>query len=225
MTHWWLFPPANAPSGLGEKFVKNQTGWLLYSFSADSYHLCLGGHIKAKRKGWRSLNHSHSIQKTNKEKKNTLTELPVFNRLFSASFHKKICPKNKSKTLCLHVELLIELKLYALPFTNIPSLVENYVQLWMNTFNFRAAVYFGFCSLGWLASTERQTNSLGVVDNVFLFQTRKKQQLLIKHSQPLQRGFATILIQRFIQRNRMQETTSQKSLRMPPAPLLVEIKL
>lgn len=88
----------------------------------------------------------------------------------------------------------LKLKLYEFSFTNVPSLAESRVQLWMNSHNILAAVYLGFCSLCWLASTERQTKHSGGCQLMFFFFPLYNTDSLIKLSQPLQRWFTEMRI-------------------------------
>lgn len=72
VTHSCPFQPSGCPLGLQERFVKNQNGWLLCSFSADNHLLWLSGHIYAK--GWveggGQLNRSHCTKKNLSRQKN-----------------------------------------------------------------------------------------------------------------------------------------------------------
>lgn len=117
--------------------------WRFRAFSADSHLLWLAGHIQAKGK-YESL---------------------ILHWRFSLHcfIPPAMCSKISLSALCLHTEPVsdLKLKLHAFSFTNVPSLVESHVQLWMNSHNILAAVYLGFCSLCWLASTERQTKHSG----------------------------------------------------------------
>lgn len=142
MTQSWLFPPASALLVPRERFVEDQNDGVFGHFQLTFTYCDLLDTFKPKG----SMNHSFC----------TRFSLHCF-------IPPAMCSKISLSALCLHTEPVsdLKLKLHAFSFTNVPSLVESHVQLWMNSHNILAAVYLGFCSLCWLASTERQTKHSG----------------------------------------------------------------